>query len=160
MTETPVPVNEELQTSPGVSLVVRSQTGHLTDNLLGLARAGSGQIRRRTRLAVNLNFDLSDSGFFRGDNRNAAAGERTTPDITRRVAGGEVIVEVAGAQVAAANPSGSDGTRVVVVEPAFVVGDAQDPGRRCQRLIGDSRKRLRHLAGRHRQPLIVLNERQ
>lgn len=44
-----------------------SQTGHFTCNLLVLARSSGGQIRRRTALAVNLNFDLSCSFFFRSD---------------------------------------------------------------------------------------------
>ena len=49
---------------------------------------------------------------------------------------------------------------IVVVDPALVVGDAQNAARRRQRLIGDSRQRLHRSAGRHRQPLIVLNKRQ
>src|ERR1039457_6948139 len=103
------------------------QTTDFTHHLLGLARARGGQIRRRARLTVNLNLDLSGSRFFRSDNRDVAAGERTTPDITGRVAGGEIVVEVAGTQIAMAHPADIPRAGIIVVDPAFVVGDAQHP---------------------------------
>src|SRR5450631_287137 len=106
------------------------QTGDFTHCLFCLARAGRGQIRCRTALAVNLNLDLASSRFFWRDHRNVRARERSTPDITGRLADGEVIIEVASAQVAAAYPSRIRRARVVVIDPALVMGDAQNPARR------------------------------
>jgi len=54
----------------------------------------------------------------------------TNPDIARRFADGEVAVEISGAQIAAANPADIPCARIIVVDPAFVVGDAQNPAHR------------------------------
>ena len=96
--------------------------GQTPRRLLDQALATFGEVRRGARLAVNLNLNFSGSSFFRSDNRDAASGERRPPDITGRIAGGEVIVEIAGAQIATANPAGIGCARIVIVEPAFVVG--------------------------------------
>ena len=98
---------------------------YLKHLLLGLARTGRRQVYRDAGLSVNLNLDLAGARFLRRDDRHAASGERTAPDIARRFAGGEIVVEIAGAQVAAANPSDCHRARIVVVEPALVMGDAQ-----------------------------------
>ena len=74
--------------------------------------------------------------------------------------GDRTVGTLAGAQVAATKPTGSRRTRVVIVGPALVVGDAEDAGLRRQLLIADIRQRLRRSARCQRQPLIVLNERQ
>src|SRR5450759_1283620 len=75
-------------------VLARCQTGHLTHQLLGLARARGGKVRRRASLAVNLDLDLSIPRFFRGVDRNTGAGERRRPGITGRGTGGEILVVV------------------------------------------------------------------
>src|ERR1039457_2669264 len=111
------------------------QTVHFIYNLLGLARASCGQVRRCARLAINLNFDFSGARFFRRDDLDAAAAEWTAPDIAGSAAGGEVVVEISGAQIAAANPADIPRARIIVVDPTFVVGDSQDTAHRREGLI-------------------------
>jgi len=123
------------------------QIGDFTNSLLGLARTRRGQVGCGTGLAIDLNLDLSGSCFSWGNDRYAAAGEGATPNVTGRVACGQVVVVVAGSQVAAAQPSVRYHVEIVIVDPPFIMSNAQDSARRCQRLAGDSRKRLHRGAG-------------
>src|SRR5579883_3470886 len=90
------------------AVFARGETTYLKNRLLCLPCSGGGQVHCRAALAVNLNLNLAGPRFFWSDDRQSGAGERTAPEISRRVAGGEVVVEVAGTQVAAAHPAGGD----------------------------------------------------
>ena len=136
-----------------------SQAANVRHHLLWLASACGSQVRYCAGLTVNLDFELPGPHFFRGNDLNTAAGEGRTPDISRCVAGGQVVVEIAAAQVAPTDPSGIRGARVIVVNPAFVMGDAQDSAPGCKLLVGDARQRWHRSTGRYHQSLLVLNER-
>ena len=110
-------------------MIAGCQTTNLTHDLLRLAVSSRRQIRRRPSLTVNLHLDFPGAGFFRSDYRDAASSERTTPNVAGCVAHEKVIVEIAGAKIAAARPSGSNHARVVIVDPPFVVGDPQHAAR-------------------------------
>src|SRR6185436_19065181 len=95
-------------------------------SLLRLPRAGSGQVGGRFCLSINLNLDRARARFLGGKDHDAGAGKWSTPDIARRGALRQVVVEITRAQVAASRPTDRHHAGVVIVEPPGVMRDAQD----------------------------------
>src|SRR5438045_3497819 len=103
--------------------------------LLSLACAGSGEIDGGAVLAVDLNLHFAGAHFFWGDDRYAGAGKWAAPDVSRRITDGQVVIEIAVAQIAAAAPAGGHHAWIVVVDPRFVVGDAKNSAAGGQWLV-------------------------
>ena len=103
----------------------RGQAGYFAHFLLGLSLAGGGQVRRGAvwpSIWISILPAPDSFGAMTVTPLPVKGQLQISPGV---VADGQVVVEIAGAQIAAANPSDGHCARIVVVDPALVVRDPQ-----------------------------------